>query len=80
MGTKGNSCISLNTYNEEVAQRKKNPRHLVFHPLLYNKAFISAMRNLKDIEQSITGKGTVKHNTSENIELVTASQDISKRW
>ena len=79
MGKKGNSCISLNTYNEEVAQWK-NPGHLVFHPLLYNKAFISAMRNLKDIERSNTAKGTVKHNKSENIELVTTSQDISKRW
>ena len=78
-GKKGNSCISLNTYNEEVAQWK-NPGHLVFHPLLYNKAFISAMRNLKDIERSNTAKGTVKHNTPENIELVTTSQDISKRW
>ena len=78
-GKKGNSCISLKTYNEEVAQRK-NPGHLVFHPLLYNRAFILAMRNLKDIERSNTAKVTVKHNTSENIELVTASQDISKRW
>ena len=78
-GKKGNSCISLKTYNEEVAQRK-NPGHLVFHPLLYNKAFILAMRNLKDIERSNTAKVTVKHNTSENIELVTTKQDISQRW
>ena len=75
----GNSCISLNTYKEEVAQRK-NPGQIVFHPLLHNKAFISALRNLKDMERSNTAKGTVKHNTSENIELVTASQNISKRW
>ena len=74
-----NSCISLNTYNEEVAQRK-NTGHLAFYPLLYNKAFISAMRNSNDIERSNTAKGTVKHNTSENIELFTTSQDIAKRW
>ena len=78
-GKKGNSCISLNTYNEEVAQRK-NLDHLVFHPLLYKKAFISAMRNLKDIERSNTAKDTVKHSKSENIELFTTSQYFSKRW
>ena len=64
-----------------MAQRK-HPGHLVFHPLLYNKlkAFISARKNLKDIERSNTAKGTVKYNTSGNIELVTTSQDISKRF
>ena len=69
----------MNTYNKEVAKRN-NPGHLIFHPLLYNKTFIYAKKNLKDIERSNTAKGTVKHNTSENIELVTTSQDISKRW
>ena len=78
MGKK-ETVVSHWTHNEEVTKRK-NPGHLVFHPLLYKKAFISAIWNLKDIERFNTAKGTVKHNTWENIELVTTSQDISKRW
>ena len=67
-------------YNEEVAQRN-NPGHLVFHPLLYNKALISAMRNLKDIQRfNCQSYREIHHKTLNLLQLHKIYQRDGEDW